>query len=388
MAKRRGHGEGGVYLRKDRRWEGRLDLGYSNGRRVRKSVFGETKREVQEKLARLRERRDKGLPLPSDQLTVGSLLEQWLAEKKRQVRPRTHEAYTILVRRHLDPAIGHRRLLKLGPEDVSAFIASKLSEGLSPTTVRSIQAALRNALNLALRWGLVARNVASLVDAPRVASREVEAFSPAEAAGLLAAVDSDRLAAIYQVALSVGLRRGEALGLHWDDVDLDRGTLSVRQSLQRVEGRLQLVEPKTQRSRRTIALPERIITALAAHRTRQLAERLRAGAGWRDSGLVFTTRLGGPIEPRNLTRHFHRVMERAGIQHRRFHDLRHTCASMLLAQGVQARDIMETLGHSRIGTTMDLYAHVQDEGRRAVAEKMDAALAALDRPPAPVREAT
>ncbi len=213
--------------------------------------------------------------------------------------------------------------------------------------------------------------MATLIDPPRIEAKEVEVLSTEEVAELLDAVRSDRLAAIYQVALALGLRRGEVLGLRWDDVDLEGEALAVRQSLQRVSGSLELTELKTASSRRTIALPSIITEALRAHRMRHRVERLRAGAAWRDSGLVFTTRQGGPIEPRNLTRHFHRLLDQAGLPRRRFHDLRHTCASLLLAQGVQARDIMETLGHSRIGTTMDLYAHVQEPGRRAVARQME-----------------
>ncbi len=171
------------------------------------------------------------------------------------------------------------------------------------------------------------------------------------------------------------LRRGEALGLRWTDVDLDTSTLKVRTSLQRVDGRLQLVEPKTARSRRTIALPQSAIIALRHHRVRQLQERLLAGQRWHDTGMVFTTTIGTPLDPRNVYRHFQRALAEAGLPQKRFHDLRHTCATLLLAQGVHPRGVMDILGHSQIALTMDTYSHVIPALQREAAGRMDALLA-------------
>ena len=221
----------------------------------------------------------------------------------------------------------------------------------------------------------MAQNVATLVEAPKVASREVEPFNPEQARTLLAAVRGDRLEALYSVAVAVGLRKGEALGLRWDDLNLDTGTLRVKASLQRVGGKLQLLEPKTVRSRRTIALPESATVALRTHRAGQLRERLVAGSRWQETGLVFTTTIGTPMDPRNVTRHFKRVLVRAGLPQKRFHDLRHTCASLLLVQGAHPRVVMEILGHSQISMTMDTYAQVMPELQRDAANRIDAILA-------------
>lgn len=171
-------------------------------------------------------------------------------------------------------------------------------------------------------------------------------------------------------------RQGEALGLRWDDVDLDAGTLTIRKSLQRVDGELQLVEPKTAKSRRTVALPDVAVSALRAHRVRQIEERLLAGSRWNDTGLVFTTTIGTGLDGRNVTRQFQKLLEDARLPRQRFHDLRHTCASLLLAQGVHPRVVMETLGHSQVRLTMDTYSHVIPQLQREAAGRIDAILSA------------
>ncbi len=177
------------------------------------------------------------------------------------------------------------------------------------------------------------------------------------------------------MALAVGLRKGEALGLRWQDVNLDAGTLKVRVALQLIYGKLQLVQPKTARSRRTLALPQSSVVALRAHRARQLEERLLAGPRWKDSGLVFPSSVGTPMNPRNLNRHFERVLNKTGLPRKRFHDLRHTCATPLLAQDVHPRVVMEILGHSQISLTMDTYAHFVPSLQREAADRMDTLLA-------------
>jgi integrase len=187
-------------------------------------------------------------------------------------------------------------------------------------------------------------------------------------------VKGDRLEALYSVALALGLRQGEALGLRWEDIDFDAATLRVRRSLQRIAGAFQFVEPKTARSNRTLALPNIAAIALREHRTRQLTERLAAGPMWEEHSLVFARANGSPLYGSNLTREFQRMLERAGLRHLRFHDLRHGCASLLIAQGVHPRIVMETLGHSQIGITMNLYSHVLPEVQRQAAVQMDAVL--------------
>jgi integrase len=305
-------------------------------------------------------------------VSVGEFLDQWLSEVVQpNVRPWTYKGYEVHVRLHLKPAIGHIPLNKLAPLHVQQVLNAKKSEGLSAKSIRYIRGTLRTALNQAVRWELLSRNPAALVDGPRVAHYEIRPFTPDEARAFLAAMKGDRLETLYSVALAMGLRQGEALGLRWKEVDLEMGYLRVSKQLQRFNGETRLVEPKTARSRRTLALPASIARSLNEHRERQLQERSAAGDKWIETGLVFTTPTGKPIDATKISKDFHRHLERAGLAQRRFHDLRHSCATLLLVQGVSPRVVMEVLGHSQISLTMNTYTHVLPELRRQAADRMD-----------------
>ena len=370
MAKR-GSNEGSIFKRKDGRWAATINLGWQEGKRKRKTFYGKTREDVQKKLTAALHTFQQGLPVASEKQTVGQFLTGWLEQSaKPTLRPRTFISYEELVRLHLAPTIGRVPLTKLSPQQVQALMNDKLASGLSPRRVQYIHAVLRRALGQAEKWSLVPRNVAKLVNPPRVQRAEISPFSPEEAREFLSAVRGDRLEALYSVALAVGLRQGEALGLSWKDIDLDAHEITVRSTLQRVGGKFRFLETKTPRSRRTVALPEPTIAALKTHKARQLQERLQMGSAWQDSGLVFTTPFGGPLSDGHVRRQFYRKLEEAGIRRQRFHDLRHACASLLLAQNVHPRIVMETLGHSTIGTTMNIYTHVISDVQRDAAKKM------------------
>src|SRR5260221_2240502 len=313
MAKRRGHGEGTVYQREDGLWVGSMTLGYEGGKRKRKYLYGKTQREVLLKLSPVRHAQQQGVSLLTDERqTLGQYLERWLEDSaKPTIRAKTYASYAQLVRLYLLPELRCVHLTRLTPRDVQAFLNRRLEAGLSARTVQYTHAVLRRALNQALKWGLVQRNVAALVDAPRVHRPEAKFLPPEQALAFLESVRGDRLEAVYVVAMPLGLRPGETLGLHWADVDLDAGTLSVRVGLQRIEGRLQLVEPKTARSRRHVPLPTLVLTALRAHRTRQLEERLQAGELWEESGFVFTNILAKPLAEEWVSKCFPKVVTRA-----------------------------------------------------------------------------
>lgn len=374
MAKR-GQNEGSIYKAKDGRWVACLNLGYQGGKRKRKYFYGKSRREAQEKLTEALRNRQLGLPATNDKITFREFLEKWLEDSvKPTVRPRTHKSYSQLVERRIEPDLGKIKLVKLKPQDIQALMNQKLKSGLSPRSVQYIHAVIRRALVLAEKWQLVPRNVAKLVDPPRVKREEVEPLTPEQARAFLDAAKGERLEALYSVAVALGLRRSEALGLRWQDIDFEAETLRVRHSLQRIEGKLQLVEPKSLKSRRTIALPKATLKALKDHRKRQLEERMIAGSNWQDTDFVFTSTIGTPIEPDNLSRWFKPLLKKAGLPNIRFHDLRHTAASLLLVQGVSPRVVMETLGHSQISLTMNTYSHVMPVLQRDAAEKMDAIL--------------
>ena len=374
MAKR-GNGEGSIYKRSDGRWAAVADLGWQDGKRKRKTFYGRTQREVQERLAAGLRSHRQGVPLTSDRLTVSQYLDSWLEETaKPTVRPRTFQSYSEIVRLHLNAELGRISLAKLSPQDVQKLINRKLASGLSSRRVQYIHAVLRRALGQAEKWGLVARNVAKLVDAPRVVHNEIKPFSLEQVKEFLIAVQGDRFEALYILAIAVGLRQAEILGLSWSDVDLGARQLAVRKTLQRIEGEYQLVEPKSAKGRRTLALPDIVVEALQNHRGQQVAEKLRAGANWTDSDLVFTSRYGTPLNRHKVTRDFKALLKVAGLPQQRFHDLRHTAASLMLTQNVQPRDLMEILGHSQISLTMNTYSHVMPAAMSAAAERMNSLL--------------
>jgi integrase len=262
-----------------------------------------------------------------------------------------------------------------GIDDHSRFcVSAKEHAGLSDNSVRIIHATLRAALENAVREERLSRNVARLVRRSRPKAASVAPLDVGEARRLLDAARHDRLYALWAVAIGVGLRRGEALGLRWQDVDLEAGTVRVVQSLQRVDAALRMAAPKTSRSRRTVFLPEVCRAALRDHLSRQDEERRAAGIAWQESGLVFTTTIGTPIDPRNVKRWLDALSDRAGMRRIRIHDLRHTCASVLLAQGVHPRVVMETLGHSQMAVTMDIYSHVMPAVQEEAAREMQKAL--------------
>jgi integrase len=249
-----------------------------------------------------------------------------------------------------------------------------LGAGFATKTVAYVHQVLRTALSLAVRWEMLSRNVAKLVDKPRVERKPIYPLRPEEARRFLEAIRGHRLEALFTVALALGLRQGEALGLRWEDIDFADGTLRVRNQLQRINRKLTLVPPKTAKSRRTLVMPGLIVESLREHEKRQLAEKIWAGSSWAESDLVFANRIGGPTQARRVIEQFHAVLGRANIRQIRFHDLRHSCATLLLVQGVSPRVVMEVLGHSEIALTMNAYSHVVPELQREAAERMQAIL--------------
>jgi integrase len=373
---KRANGEGTIVHRKsDGRWQGQAYVLLPNGARVRRTVYGRTRAEVHEKVTALVHQAQRGVPAANTALTVGEYLMIWLDEvARRKLRPKTYSDYELVVRKHLMPTLGRYRLARLSPSNLRQLLNAKADEGLAPGTVKKIHVVIGSALQAAVRDDLLTRNVARLVQVPVPRSEPVGVLDVDDARRLLDAARNDRLYALWAVALGVGLRKGEALGLRWSDVDLEAGWLQVRQSLQRVAGHLQLSAPKTSSSRRSVPLPRVCVEALEAHRRTQEEERRALGAAWHDSGLVFTTPLGTPIDPRNVIRALNSLCERAGVRRIRVHDLRHTCATLLLVQGVHPRVVMEVLGHSRISVTMDVYTHVVSAVQREAATLMHQAL--------------
>jgi integrase len=376
VPRRRAKGTGSVFRRADGRWSGSVDLNGPIDRPRRKVVYGNSRKDVEDRIRLLVNDIADGSPPPSRSPQLEAFLAQWLAAVGPTVRQSTFASYESVVRLHLTPQIGRLPLEKLRAEHVTNLIASKLAEPrLSPTTVRYVLFVLRIALNKAVRWGLVGRNVATLVDPPRVSHKDVRVLSPEETKKLLEAARGEPIEGLLLLAVSTGLRLGEALGLQWSDVDLDRRQLRVSKSLQRLSGVGQvLTETKTRRGRRTLVLPVRTAEALRGVRVEQSQWRGAAGSAWLSGDFVFTSGTGRPLDERNVLRSFRRVLRKARLPRMRFHDLRHSCASILLMQGISPRVVMETLGHSRISVTMDTYTHVMPTLMRDAADAMDRSL--------------
>ena len=374
-AKRRGHGEGSVFQRADGRWAGTLELGRESGTRNRKTVYGTSKKDVTAKMRVARREHEQGRDLKAKRETVGSFIERWLSEVVvGHLAPKTIDQYQRLCRGHVIPTLGTIPLDKLSTADVSRLLRLKRDSGLAPKTVNHIRSILRAALNVAISWGLIVRNPVTATKPIPGESRPISPLSTEEMKRFLGAIIGDRDEPLYRLTVTLGLRIGETLGLRWVDVDMagqeswsgGRPCLRIEWTLQRVPNddgtsSLSLKRPKTAKSRRVLPIPAPLIPLLRDHRDRQTKERVAHTDVWHDTGLVFTTAMGTGIEPRNALRSFHAVCQRAGLERRRLHDLRHTAVTALLAQGVSMRVISELLGHSQMATTADLYGHILSE---------------------------
>jgi integrase len=379
MPKRCGRGEGSITQLADGCWQARVDLGWVDGKRKRKAIYGETRAEVAGKLIKALSDHQGGLPLPNERLTVEAYLRQWLDDcAKPTVRVSTYENYERKLRLHVFPTLGRASLAKLGPRELSGLYAKLLSRGLSPSTVQYVHAVLHRALDQALRWSLIPRIPAELVDAPRAGHHEVTVLSREQVSALLAVAAGDRLEALYILAVTGGLRLGELLGLRWSDLEWDAGILQVRRSLTRTkQNGLTFSEPKTQKGRRSVTLPSIAVEALRRHKARQNAEKMKVRDVWDEGDLLFPNEIGRPIERQNrVGRSFKVLLTKAGLPHIRFHDLRHTAATLLLQLGEHPKVVQERIGHATIGVTMDIYSHVMPDLQRDAATRLDRLLAA------------
>lgn len=355
MTTRRGPGEGSIRQRREDLWEGRLRNGAE-----RQSVYGPTRAAVRARLRDLARAAEAGLSLAGGRQSVADYLDRWLVDvAAHRVRPSTHRGYQQHVVLHIVPAIGSIRLDKLTGQDLARLYADRLAAGKSARTVELTHSVLHSALKQAVRWDLIARNPADLVSPPRPRRPEIRPLTSVQARTLLATAVGDPLEALYVLALSTGMRQGELLGLTWAAVDLTAGTIEVRASLNRSAGAWSLDEPKTARSRRTVRLAGSAIAAVKAHRIRQHEARLLVGSDWADHDLVFTNAWGLPLDgPHVTSRDFRGLLRRAELPPIRFHDLRHTAATILLSSGVHPKMVQEMLGHATIALTLDVYSHV------------------------------
>jgi integrase len=364
-------------------WEVTVELGRdpaTGKRRRRTQTVKGTKRQAEAVQAALLHELETGIDIDSSRLTVGDFLERWLKAVKPNLAPATLLRYSGLINGQLIPGIGALPLAKLRPLHVQALYTELRERGrkdgrpLSPQTLVHVHRVLSEALAQAVRWQMLPRNVCDAVEAPRVRAREMRFLTPDEARRLLAASDPSQgsFEAVVAFALHTGLRQGELFGLRWENVDLDAGTLAVRTALQRLPGvPFTFREPKTARGRRVVSLGAAAVEILRVQRKRQREERLAAGPAWQDHDLVFTTAVGTPCDASNIRRTFWRLLEQASLPRLRFHDLRHTHASLMLARGIHPKVVSERLGHSSIGLTLDTYSHVMPNLQQEAVQEFD-----------------
>lgn len=365
------NGDGSVYYDRGRgRWYAAIT--HEDGARQKWACEGRDA--ARARLAQAILERARRLPPTSDRASVEQYLAWWLRHSLR-CRPTTLVTYERIVALHLVPSLGRLQLRNLTPEHVEALMSRSRRDGVSLARINVIRATLRQALAAAERRGLVHRNAAALVEPYRVRPRQPLPLAADECRQLLDAARDDRLHTLYLCAIALGLRQGELLGLSWADVDLAAGQIRVRQQLQRIrlgEGarlRPALVELKTARSARPLRAPQVVVAALAERRRSQIEERLLSGPRWVETGLVFTTRHGSPLDAGNLRRAFHLALTRAGLAPRRFHDLRHSYASLLEEAGVHPFVAQELLGHTRVEMTKR-YSHPYDAAKADAAERV------------------
>ena len=356
---RRGKGEGSIYRRRDGRWVAELDLGYRDGKRRRRTLYGRNYEEVRAKLRKAHADQDHGLPLGDSRQTVREFFIRWLEAVRPSLSQRTWERYEQYTRLHVVPGLGDFKVSSLSGQHLERFYADRLAT-LNPTTVHHIHALIHRAFASAVRQRLLAFNVANEVDPPRIKRSEFAALTAEQARRLLRAARGHRLEALFTLALSTGMRQGEMLALSWRDIDLAHRRVTVRGTLQRIGGKGLLVgEPKTRSSRRRVALGATAVKALTDHYQRECTAASDRGAGFREDDFVFTNERGGPLDPGNLRdRVFRPLLAQAGLPMIRFHDLRHSAATLLLGEGLHAKIVSEMLGHANITMTLDTYSHV------------------------------
>jgi integrase len=380
MAKKRqrGNGAGSVYPRKNR--DGKIISyrgSYFTTDGKRRYVSAKRKSDAERSLREAMTDADRGLVFDASNQTVSWYMTRWLEDfAKANLAPRTYHNYKLQIREHIIPAFGKMKLSKLDTPNIQALYTVKLRDGLKPSSVRYIHAVLHCALKKAVELRLIPRNPAASARPPKIRQEEITPLDAQQARLLLEAAKDDRFECLYILSLMCGLRMGEALGLKWMDIDLEAGTLRVQRQVQRIRegGGLIFSEPKNA-SRRTIDLPQRALEALRSHHKGQLEEQLRVGVNWQDNGLVFASRKGTPLDAQNIVnRYFKPLLRRSGLPNIRWHDLRHTCATLLLGRGVHPKMVQHLLGHASIQLTLDRYSHWIPSMGRATAEGMEEAL--------------
>ena len=356
MARRRSKGEGSIYLRPDGLWVAQVTL--ADGKRKKK--YSKVQKDVREWLQTQRNQLRDGVWVKDDTLTVANFFDRFLNDTlKLKLKANTFESYSDIVRLHIKPTIGNIKLVELRPYHLQELYKKKVDSGLSKRTVQYIHAVIHRGLEQAFKWGIVSRNVSDLAVAPHPQRKEMRVLTPQECRLFLDTVKNDRLYPFYAVAIGCGLRLGEILALNWEDINFENGTVSIKRAMQKVKNKNVLGEPKSEKARRSVSIPSFVLESLKNKK---------------GTGLMFATRNGTSFSHRNIERHFKKSLVKSGLPEIRFHDLRHTFASIMLSQNVHPKTVQEALGHSSIVLTLDTYSHIMPGMQKEAASKLDLVL--------------
>jgi len=373
MPRKRGHGEGSMYKRKNGLWSAQISV---QGKRV--TNYFKTQREGLDWLQQMRNQIRAGLTFTGAQLPLREFLSQWLGSIRESVKGKTLHQYGQIVRDHIAPRLGNIKLKDLRPDQIQALYNEKLDSGISARTVILIHAVLHKALKHALKQGVIGRNPTDAVNRPKFRRKEMLTLSDSQVRTLLLVVKDTRFEALFWIAVSTGLRQGELLGLRWSDLDWQSRRLHVQRQLQRVTGGLEFTEPKSAAGNRVIVLGQEAITKLRKHQNILIQEKQKAEEKWEEHDLIFPSTHGTPLDHRNLYRFFKLFLKGAGLPDVRFHDLRHTAATLMLQQGIHPKVVQERLGHADITLTLNTYSHVLPSMQEEAAEKLDELLTPID----------
>jgi integrase len=368
MAKKRGKNEGSLYQRQDGSWCAQVTVG---GKRLTK--YAKTKRECRDWLKETLAQIESGINFQGAKASLSEYLEQWLLTIKPALRPKTVYQYKQVVRMHIVPILGEITLKDLRPDHIQNLYNRKSEEGLSPRMVRLLHAVLHRALNQAMFMGLITRNPTQATIKPKIPRKEMETLTDNQVQTFLLTARGARFEMIYLLALTTGLRAGELLGLRWSDLDWVTCRLQVKRQLQRLpEGKgLAFSEPKSSAGRRVVVLGTYTLEKLREHYNKQQLARQFAGERWQEDDLIFTSTIGTPLDLRNVYREYKEILKQGGLPDLRFHDLRHTAATLMLQQGIHPKVVQERLGHSQISLTLDTYSHVLPSMQEDAAQKLD-----------------
>lgn len=394
MAKR-ANGEGTLSRRKDSAgktigWRAAVTVGVDeDGTQKRRWVSGKTQGEVQEKVRALQAELHQGMLADTNRMTVAEFLDRWVEHKQHEgIKPNTVQSYRDTVRRYITPHLGRTKLEKLRPLDIEQMLTKLRQDGKSASMAAYTLRVLKMGLQQGVRWQMLPRNVADAVKPPKVVRQEMQVWNKKQAVAFLQATEDHPLHAAFYLALMSGMRRGELAGLKWEDVDLKRARLTVRNNLVEVIGeavagkkrlgkatqssvRIEVSTPKSKTSRRTVHLSKGTVEKLRAQQARQREWQAAAAEAWEDEGFVFTTVTGGLTRPDALAKAYVRLLDQADVPRIRFHDLRHTAASLMIKQGIPPKTVSERLGHSDVAFTLRTYVHLYDSQRQEAAFDLD-----------------